>query len=227
MKNLAIILARKNSKRLKGKNNLSLGGKSLIKRAIESSKKSKIYNKIIVSSDDPKILKLSKNFPDINFIKRKNSLAKDKIKVISVVLDIIKDYKLYSSVSLLLPTCPFRTSQDIQKAFKIFKKNYKNTLSVTDYDFPPEFALKKNGSFYSPIKDSPLLKNKTRSQEFISSLRPNGAIYISLVSNLLKNKNFYVREMNVYKMSKTKSIDIDTKLDFDLAKLIYKKYEKK
>ena len=36
MKNLAIILARKNSKRLKGKNNLILGGKSLIKRAIES-----------------------------------------------------------------------------------------------------------------------------------------------------------------------------------------------
>jgi CMP-N-acetylneuraminic acid synthetase len=227
LKNLAIILARKNSKRLKGKNNLTLGGKSLIKRAIESSKKSKIYNKIIVSSDDPKILKLSKNFSDINFIKRKNSLAKDKIKAISVVLDIIKDYKLYTSVSLLLPTCPFRSSKDIQNAFKIFKKNYKNTVSVTDYDFPPEFALKKNGFFYSPIKNSPLLKNKTRSQEFVSSLRPNGAIYISLISSLLKNKNFYSKKMNIYKMSKIKSIDIDTKLDFDLAKLIFNKYEKK
>ena len=33
--------------------------------------------------------------------------------------------------------------------------------------------------------------------------------------------------MNIYKMSKIKSIDIDTKLDFDLAKLIFNKYEKK
>ena len=223
MKNLAIILARKNSKRLKGKNNLSLGGKSLIKRAIECAIKSNIYDEIVVSSDDQKILKLNKKFPKINFLKRKKLLAQDKTKAITVVLDIIKNYKSFFSVSLLLPTCPFREAIDVQNAYKIFNTNYKNTVSATNYEFPPEFALKKNGYFFSPIKNSPLLKNKTRSQDFNSSLRPNGAIYISLIKNLLKEKNFFSNKMNVYKMSRDKSIDIDTRLDFEIANLIQKK----
>jgi N-acylneuraminate cytidylyltransferase len=148
LKNLAIILARKNSKRLKGKNNLSLGGKSLIKRAIECAIKSNIYDEIVVSSDDQKILKLSKKFPKINFLKRKKLLAQDKTKAITVVLDIIKNYKSFFSVSLLLPTCPFREAIDVQNAYKIFKTNYKNTVSATNYEFPPEFALKKKRIFF-------------------------------------------------------------------------------
>ena len=41
MKNLAIILGRKNSKRLKGKNLLKIGGKTLVERAIDNAIKSK------------------------------------------------------------------------------------------------------------------------------------------------------------------------------------------
>ena len=226
MRNIAIIIARKNSKRLRGKNNLKINGVSLIIRTINSVIKSKIFDIIILSTDDPKILKLKNKFKKIKFIKRKKSLAKDNTKAISVVLDIIKNYKRYLSVSLFLPTCPFRDSTDIKKAFKIFKKNYKTTISVTNYEFPPEFAIIRNGKNFSPIPNSPLLKNKTRSQDFNNYMRPNGAIYISLIKNLLKKKNFYSKKMNVYKMSRIKSIDIDTNIDYELAKIISKNYEK-
>tara|TARA_B100000963_G_scaffold360616_1_gene392164 strand:- start:4595 stop:5275 length:681 start_codon:yes stop_codon:yes gene_type:complete len=226
LRNIAIIIARKNSKRLRGKNNLKINGVSLIIRAINSVIKSKIFDIIILSTDDPKILKLKNKFKKIKFIKRKKSLAKDNTKAISVVLDIIKNYKSYLSVSLFLPTCPFRDSTDIKKAFKIFKKNYKTTISVTNYEFPPEFAIIRNGKNFSPIPNSPLLKNKTRSQDFSNYMRPNGAIYISLIKNLLKKKNFYSKKMNVYKMSRIKSIDIDTNIDYELAKIISKNYEK-
>ena len=226
MRNIAIIIARKDSKRLRGKNNLKINGVSLIIRAINSVIKSKIFDIIILSTDDPKILKLKNKFKEIKFIKRKKSLAKDNTKAISVVLDIIKNYKSYLSVSLFLPTCPFRDSTDIKKAFKIFKKNNKTTISVTNYEFPPEFAIIRNGKNFSPIPNSPLLKNKTRSQDFNNYMRPNGAIYISLIKNLLKKKNFYSKKMNVYKMSRIKSIDIDTNIDYELAKIISKNYEK-
>ena len=226
MRNIAIIIARKNSKRLRGKNNLKINGTSLIIRAINSVIKSKIFDIIILSTDDPKILKLKNKFKEIKFIRRKKSLAKDNTKAISVVLDIIKNYKSYLSVSLFLPTCPFRDSTDIKKAFKIFKKNYKTTISVTNYEFPPEFAIIRNGKNFSPIPNSPLLKNKTRSQDFNNYMRPNGAIYISLIKNLLKKKNFFSKKMNVYKMSRIKSIDIDTNIDYELAKIISKNYEK-
>ena len=225
MKNIAIIIARKNSKRLRGKNNLKINGVSLIIRAINSVINSKIFDIMILSTDDPKILKLKNKFKEIKFIKRKKSLAKDNTKAISVVLDLIKNYKSYLSVSLFLPTCPFRDSTDIKKAFKIFNKNYSTTISVTNYEFPPEFALIRNGKNFTPIPNSPLLKNRTRSQDFNNYVRPNGAIYISLIKNLLKKKNFYSKKMNVYKMSRIKSIDIDTNIDYELAKIISKNYE--
>ena len=56
MKILAIILARKNSKRLKNKHHLNLGGKNLIQHTFDLLKKNKLFNDIVVSTDDKKII---------------------------------------------------------------------------------------------------------------------------------------------------------------------------
>ena len=74
---------------------------------------------------------------------------------------------------------------------------------------------------------SPLLKNETRSQEFKKFLKPNGAIYIATVERLLKYKNFYNNKINVFKMPRERSIDIDNEIDYELAKILFKKYDKK
>ena len=60
MKNLGIILARKNSQRLKNKNILKIKNLKLIEFTIIAAIKSKKFKKIIVSSDDEKILNLKK-----------------------------------------------------------------------------------------------------------------------------------------------------------------------
>ena len=57
MKILAIIPARKNSKRLKKKHHLEINGKSLIDHTFDLLKKSNLFINIIVSTDDQKILK--------------------------------------------------------------------------------------------------------------------------------------------------------------------------
>ena len=61
MKNLGIILARKNSKRLKNKNILTINNLKLIEFTIIAAIKSKKFKNIVVSSDDKKILSLKKN----------------------------------------------------------------------------------------------------------------------------------------------------------------------
>ena len=58
---ICFIFARKNSKRLPKKNTLKIGKLMLIEHTILSAIKSKVFNKIILSSDDEKILNLSKN----------------------------------------------------------------------------------------------------------------------------------------------------------------------
>ena len=67
MKNLGIILARKNSQRLKNKNILKIKKLKLIEFTIIAAIKSKKFKKIIVSSDDEKILNLKKNINQLNF----------------------------------------------------------------------------------------------------------------------------------------------------------------
>ena len=57
---IGFIFARKNSKRLPKKNILKLGRKLLIEHTIVASIKSNIFDKIIVSSDDEKIISLKK-----------------------------------------------------------------------------------------------------------------------------------------------------------------------
>ena len=60
MKNLGIIIARKNSKRLKNKNILKISKIKLIEFTIIAAIKSKKFHQIVVSSDDEKILNLKK-----------------------------------------------------------------------------------------------------------------------------------------------------------------------
>ena len=64
---ICFIFARKNSKRLPKKNTLKIGKLMLVEHTILSAIKSKVFDKIILSSDDEKILNLS-----INYQKNKN-----------------------------------------------------------------------------------------------------------------------------------------------------------
>ena len=83
---LAIIAARKGSKRLSGKNMLDLNGKPLIAWTIEQTLKSKYIDKIVISTDDENIINLSKDYKRVNapFIRPKE-LSSDKASTLDVV----------------------------------------------------------------------------------------------------------------------------------------------
>ena len=115
-KSIAFILARKNSKRFKSKNIKKLGKLSLIEHSILAVKNSNCFDRIIVSSDDTKILSLGKKYKKIEFLKRPKELAKDNSKALSVLLFYCKKLKLtknYQFIGLFLPTAPFKNSKHI------------------------------------------------------------------------------------------------------------------
>ena len=60
--NIAIIPARAGSKRIKNKNIKSFFGKPLIFYSIKLALKSKLFDKVIVSTDSKKIAKIAKTF---------------------------------------------------------------------------------------------------------------------------------------------------------------------
>ncbi len=61
MKPICIIPARKGSKRIKNKNIKLFAGKPLISYVIKIAKKSKLFSRIIVTTDSKKIANIAKN----------------------------------------------------------------------------------------------------------------------------------------------------------------------
>ena len=75
--NIAIIPARKGSKRIKNKNIRKFRGKPIIAYSIELAVRAKIFDKIIVSTDCEKIAEISKFYgASVPFI-RSSKLADD------------------------------------------------------------------------------------------------------------------------------------------------------
>ena len=62
MKALGIILARKDSRRIKRKNIRPLGGKPLVVWTFECAKKSKRLDRVVVSTDDEEVKRLAEEY---------------------------------------------------------------------------------------------------------------------------------------------------------------------
>src|SRR5699024_5746070 len=87
---VGIIPARGGSKRLPGKNIKLLAGKPLIAHTIETAKKSKYINKIILSTEDEKIAEIAKQF-GAEIIKRPQELAQHTTKTAPVLLHAVEE----------------------------------------------------------------------------------------------------------------------------------------
>jgi CMP-N-acetylneuraminic acid synthetase len=225
MKSLAIIPARGGSTRLKSKNKKKIGNFTLVERAINAALKSNKFTNILVSTDDVDILKIVKNYQKkshiINIHRRNKKLSSNTATALELVNYLVeKKYKDYDFVSLLLPTCPFRSSVHIKEAFKCLDKYTDSVVSLTQYEFPVALSVKIKSKFINLSKKSPLLTGNTRSQDQEIIYRPNGAIYLSKIKSFLKYQNFWKGKVRPYAMSRLNSIDIDDKMDLDYANFI-------
>lgn len=217
---LAIIPARGGSKRLPRKNVLSLNGKPLISWSIEAGLKSTYIDKVIVTSDDDEILDIAKE-SSADIIRRPNDLASDTATTFMAIAHTIKNVEEYDYIVLLQPTSPLRDSNHIDEAIKLLiSKEADAIISVCEMEHSPLWSnvLATNNSMEGFLRDEVLNK---RSQDLEKYYRLNGAIYICQTEILLEKKSFFLKDnIFAYKMQKEASIDIDTKFDFTLAKLL-------
>ena len=207
MKLLAIITARGGSKRLPKKNVLNLNGKPLIAWTIEAALRCPLIDKTVLSSDDQEIIKIAKYYGcDVPF-KCDRSLAEDNSSSVDVIIDALEKVPGYDWIVLLQPTSPRRSSLDIQNAIEFcLKMNANSCVSVTKVAHKPEL-------FHHIGEGSKILKVSSKEELF----RVNGAIYISKISEFLSQKSLITDDTVAYIMPPERSIDIDTKLDFEIA----------
>lgn len=216
---LCLIPARGGSKRLPRKNILPLKGKPMICYTIEAAIESQVFDDIYVSTDDKEIAEISRSC-GVEVISRPEELAGDLVSVVDVCLHVIELLKSkgkeYNILSVLLPTSPLRTSEDIIKAFEIFlsRKDASFLMAVTDYLYDPFQALKEINGYLIPVFPEYIKKKR---QELPRVYVDNGSIYIAKMEDFLRYKTFYGTNMIKYYMPFERSVDIDSEVEFKLA----------
>ncbi len=220
---LAIIPARKGSKRLENKNILNLAGKPLIAYSIEAAQKSKFINKILVSTNCEKTANLSKGLgAEVPFI-RPEELAANNTPTIEVLLHAINFYKdknvQFDLIVLLQATSPLRNSDDIDDAIRMINDKTHASVSVCETEHSPLWCntLSEDNSMENFLDKK--LKS-VRSQDLPKYYRLNGAVYVARIDYLIEYKSFFGKNTKALIMPRERSIDIDTIDDFRYAEYL-------
>lgn len=225
---LAIIPAKGGSKGVPRKNIRLLAGKPLIDYTIEAAKESKIFDKIVVSTEDLEIAQVARKYKEVNIIKRPKKLARDKTSTELVILHILRWFKKKENyqpdiIYLLQPTSPLRNGDDIKGTYKKFiREKLDSLLSVAGNK---SFIWKMERNRFKPINYNYL--RRPRRQNMKNQFKENGAIYITKYSTFMKFQNRLGGKIGYYMMNEDRSIEIDSLFDLLVAKQILKKRRKK
>ncbi|UWG48109.1 hypothetical protein HSRCO_1832 [Halanaeroarchaeum sp. HSR-CO] len=225
---LALIPARGGSSRVPGKNIRDLGGKPLIAHTIEDALHSEVVDDTIVSTDDEEIAAISEEWGAEVPFRRPEELARDTSPTGPVVrhaLDWLESNRgdYYDILVLLQATSPFRKSEDIDKSIrKLSSTTGFSLISTTEYSVPPQWAISENSrGFLQPhYEDSPLWSiSSSRSQDF-DLKHPNGAIFATYTDSYRETGTFYTKKTVGYEMPRERSIDIDERIDLEIARAL-------
>ncbi len=223
MRNIAIIPARSGSKGLKNKNIRDLCGKPLIAYTIEVAVESGCFDEVMVSTDLESYAEIAIEWgANVPFL-RSARTSSDTASSWDMVEEVLAMYKergqVFDTFCLLQPTSPLRTAKDIREAYQLFNSYAAfAVVAVCEAEHSPLWCgkLSDNNEFIDFINRE---SNKRR-QEVGKFYRINGAIYIVDIEKFKADKFLYHEGSFAYIMPQSRSVDIDTEIDFKLAEVI-------
>ncbi len=223
---VAIIPARGGSKGILRKNIRLIMGKPMIAYAIESALKCKYLDKVIVSTDDKEIARISKKY-GADVIMRPEKLSGDKSPVILALQHVIENLgeedQFYPKMIVLLqPTSPLRVAKDIDLAIeKYLSGRYESVVSVCEIYDNPYLYYQDNNNFISQLIKSKL--NFSRRQEIPKTYRINGAVYVVNTKMIMDRGKIFSNKTGAIVMPQSRSVDIDEYSDLKIVRSRIKK----
>lgn len=225
---LAVITARGGSKGVPRKNIRSVCGKPLIAYSIETALTVRhLLHRIIVSTDDAEIAKISRRYgAEVPFM-RPPELAEDKTPTLPVLQHAVRfveeqDKIRLAWILLLQPTSPCRTSEDILAALDLAHAGgCDSVISVVQVATHPLVIKRIENDQLLPFSESFAEKEGTRRQD----ARPpayvrNGAIYLTRRDVLMERNSVWGGFIRPYVMPPERSVNVDSELDLIVAELM-------
>ena len=224
-KNIAIIPARGGSKRIPKKNIKDFLGKPIIAYSIEIAINCKLFDKVIVSTDDQEIKKVAIKYgAEVPFIRPKQ-ISDDFTGTHEVIGHAVKwledNNKKMDYVCCIYSTAPLIEKDDLKKGFELIKTNKWNSIiAATNFSYPifrsfenlPDGGLKMIfPEYYS-----------SRSQDLPEIYHDAGLFYWAKPEIWKKKPERYSEKNSIVKIPNYRTQDIDTLEDWKRAEIIYK-----
>ncbi len=222
--NVAVIPARGGSKRIKRKNIKNFCGQPMIYWPIKKAEKSNIFEKIIISTDDSEIAKISESFGAEVLFKRPKALSDDNTEISEVLSHAVTwmtENKLNpKAVCCIYPTSVFFSTEDLSKGFDMLNTGkWEFTFSVTDFDYPIfrsfEHSSKKGIQMFFPQH------YHSRSQDLPVALHDASQFYWGTANAWIKKLKIFEKHSFPIKIPRWRVQDIDTHDDWKRAEFIF------
>jgi N-acylneuraminate cytidylyltransferase len=224
MKKLAIITARGGSKRIPYKNIKEFCGKPILSYSIEAALNSKIFDTVMVSTDDEQIANIAREYGAKVPFYRSEKTSNDYATTNDVLLEVLEEYENrgehYDLACCIYPTAPFITSEKLKTAVETLTKSDADTLiPVVAFSYPPQRALViQEGKLifkYPEYLDS-------RSQDLEKHYHDVGQFYVFKTEPFKINKKLMQGNIIPMELPELEVQDIDNLTDWEIAEIKYK-----
>lgn len=218
---LAVIPARGGSKGVPGKNIAPVAGRPLIAWTIAAARQSKYIDRLVVSSDDDRIIEAARASGCEAPFKRSAELATDTSTTMDVIVDALDRLPGHGYVVVLQPTSPLRTGQDIDDCIEaMLAADAPAAVSLRPAIDHPwlVFRLAQGGALspFATVEPGTSL----RRQDLPEAVCLNGAVYVADCDWLRKHRSFLSDSTVGHVMPAERSADIDTPADLEQVRSI-------
>lgn len=220
MKVLGVVTARGGSRGVPGKNLKLLRGKPLIAYTIEAALRSGVFDRLILSTDDPGIADVARGLTcEVPFI-RPADLARDDtphLPVMQHAVAWLEAHNAYVSdfVMILQPTSPLRQSHHIREAVELIVRTGADSV-VGVRAVPPHFhplrmlRVDEQGEATLFVGGRPVRQRLKRRQDLPEAWAINEAVYLFRRSVLFDpDPSLYGDRSVAYVMPARYSVSID------------------
>ena len=223
---IAIIPARGGSKRIQKKNIKLFNGKPILAYAIANAINSKLFDEIIVSTDDKEIAEIAITFgasvPFFRSEKNSDDFA-STFDVIKEVIDYYTDNEgcKFNYACCLYPCTPLIDYCILQQSFDtLINQKFDLVYPIVKYGYPIQRALKIDSDNKVKMIHPEFLF--TRSQDLDATYHDAGQFYFFKVNEIMAQKKILTDNTGYVIVSEMDVQDIDTYEDWSLAENKYR-----
>ena len=224
MKVLGLVPARGGSTRVPRKNLAVLGGRTLVRRALETAVAAGCFETVALSSEDDEILAEAGGL-DVVALRRPPELSTETARAREFARHAFEELGEFDVLAIVQCTSPFTAPEDVRGAVELLERTGAEsvvTVSAADAAHHPLKLKRLVGDRLEPYLEDDGLKP---SHELERLWVRNGSVYV-FRRDVVLEKGLEADDVRGYEMPPERSFDIDTPEDLAFAEFLVARGER-